>query len=29
MIEVIKPGLETCVQDYPGRLGFWNQCRGI
>lgn len=25
MIEVIKPGLETCVQDYPGRLGFWNQ----
>ena len=25
MIEVIKPGLETCVQDHPGRLGFWNQ----
>lgn len=25
MFEVIKPGLETSVQDYPGRLGFWNQ----
>jgi 5-oxoprolinase (ATP-hydrolysing) subunit C len=25
MIEVIKPGLETSVQDYPGRIGFWNQ----
>jgi len=25
MIEVIKPGLETSVQDYPGRLGYWNQ----
>jgi len=22
---VIKPGLETSVQDYPGRIGFWNQ----
>ena len=21
MIEVLKPGLETCVQDYPGRKG--------
>ena len=25
MMEVIKPGLETCVQDYPGRIGYWNQ----
>lgn len=25
MIEVIKPGLETTIQDYPGRIGFWNQ----
>ncbi len=25
MIEVIKPGLETSVQDYPGRMGYWNQ----
>jgi 5-oxoprolinase (ATP-hydrolysing) subunit C len=25
MIEVLKPGLETAVQDYPGRIGFWNQ----
>lgn len=25
MFEVIKPGLETCVQDYPGRIGYWNQ----
>jgi urea carboxylase len=25
MIEVIKPGLETSVQDFPGRLGFWEQ----
>lgn len=25
MIEVIKPGLETSVQDYPGRIGYWNQ----
>ncbi len=25
MLEVISPGLETSVQDYPGRLGFWNQ----
>jgi biotin-dependent carboxylase-like uncharacterized protein len=24
VIEVIKPGLETSVQDYPGRLGYWN-----
>lgn len=25
MIEVIQPGLETSVQDYPGRIGYWNQ----
>jgi 5-oxoprolinase (ATP-hydrolysing) subunit C len=25
MIEVIKPGLETSVQDWPGRIGYWNQ----
>ncbi len=25
MIEVIKPGLETAVQDYPGRIGYWAQ----
>ena len=25
MIEVIKPGLETTIQDYPGRIGYWNQ----
>lgn len=25
MIEVIKPGLETSVQDWPGRHGYWNQ----
>ena len=25
MLEVIKPGLETSVQDHPGRIGFWNQ----
>ncbi len=25
MIEVVQPGLETCVQDFPGRIGFWNQ----
>jgi 5-oxoprolinase (ATP-hydrolysing) subunit C len=23
--EVVKPGLETSVQDWPGRYGFWNQ----
>ena len=22
MLEVIKPGLETSVQDYPGRFGY-------
>ncbi len=25
MFEVIKAGLETAVQDYPGRIGYWNQ----
>lgn len=25
MLEVIKKGLETSVQDFPGRIGFWNQ----
>ncbi len=25
MIEVIRPGLETTVQDYPGRVGYRNQ----
>jgi urea carboxylase len=25
MFEVMQPGLETSIQDYPGRIGFWNQ----
>ena len=25
MLEVVKPGLETSVQDLPGRLGYWEQ----
>jgi len=25
MLEVIKPGLETSVQDFPGRIGYWEQ----
>lgn len=25
MIEVLKPGLETSIQDYPGRYGYLNQ----
>jgi biotin-dependent carboxylase-like uncharacterized protein len=25
MLEVLKPGLETSVQDFPGRIGFWEQ----
>ena len=25
MLEVIKPGLETSVQDLPGRIGYWEQ----
>jgi len=25
MFEVIKPGLETSIQDYPGRVGYWSQ----
>jgi urea carboxylase len=24
MLEVIKKGFETSVQDYPGRIGYWN-----
>ncbi len=23
-ITVVKPGIQTTVQDYPGRIGFWN-----
>lgn len=23
-IEVIRPGLQTSLQDYPGRVGYWN-----
>ncbi|HLJ63425.1 MAG TPA: biotin-dependent carboxyltransferase family protein [Stellaceae bacterium] len=25
MFEVLKPGLETSIQDYPGRIGYWAQ----
>jgi urea carboxylase len=25
MIRVLKAGLETSIQDYPGRIGYWNQ----
>jgi biotin-dependent carboxylase-like uncharacterized protein len=25
MITVLKAGLETSIQDYPGRIGYWNQ----
>jgi urea carboxylase len=25
MLDVVNPGLETSIQDYPGRIGFWNQ----
>ena len=25
MLEIVQPGLETSVQDWPGRIGFWNQ----
>ncbi|MFP6777928.1 MAG: aminopeptidase, partial [Alphaproteobacteria bacterium] len=25
MLEIIKPGLETSIQDFPGRVGYWNQ----
>jgi 5-oxoprolinase (ATP-hydrolysing) subunit C len=25
MFDVVQPGLETSIQDYPGRIGFWNQ----
>ena len=23
-VEVIEPGMQTTVQDYPGRLGYWH-----
>ena len=25
MLEIVKPGLETSVQDFPGRIGYWEQ----
>jgi 5-oxoprolinase (ATP-hydrolysing) subunit C len=25
MLEIVQAGLETSVQDWPGRIGFWNQ----
>ena len=25
MLEVVQPGLETSIQDYPGRIGYWSQ----
>ena len=25
MIEILKAGLETSVQDFPGRWGYWEQ----
>ena len=25
MLEIVQPGLETSVQDWPGRIGYWNQ----
>ncbi len=25
MLEIFKPGLETSIQDFPGRMGYWNQ----
>ena len=25
MLHVVKPGLETTVQDWPGRIGYWEQ----
>ena len=25
MVKVIKQGLETSIQDYPGRIGYWDQ----
>ena len=24
MIEVLKPGVQTTIQDYPGRVGYWD-----
>ena len=28
MLEVLQPGLETSIQDYPGRIGFFGFSRG-
>ena len=25
MLEIVKSGLETSIQDFPGRVGYWNQ----
>jgi urea carboxylase len=25
MMEIVKAGLETSIQDFPGRIGYWNQ----
>jgi urea carboxylase len=25
VLDVVKPGLQTCIQDHPGRIGFWAQ----
>lgn len=25
MLEIVKSGLETSIQDFPGRIGYWNQ----
>lgn len=25
MLKIVKPGLETSVQDFPGRIGYWEQ----
>jgi urea carboxylase len=25
MLDIVKPGLETSIQDFPGRVGYWNQ----
>ena len=25
MLEIVKSGLETSIQDFPGRMGYWNQ----
>ena len=23
-VDVLAPGVQTTVQDYPGRIGYWN-----